>query len=397
MKTPYWWWLPAALATSLTAATVPNPPANTPIAEPAPAPMATTAPAAPAKTNAPAAQPARKKKVATTRKKRAAKPAAAKSASTNAPAAASKSAKLAPGPAVVTGREVNVRGRASLGGEVITRLNPGDAVTVFEPVTLAKPKPGEPAEWARIAFPTNATAWVFANYVDPTNKTVTATKLNLRIGPGENYSVVGTLNRGDSVTEILAKDNWLQIEPPTNAFAFIAAEFLKQAAPEPPALAPATNVVSAPVVVPPPVAPPPAETTNVAATTTNVPAPLAVSTEASNVVAAATSTNPPPVAATTTNEPPAPPPTPVAEEPPPKRIVQREGIVRTAWSIQAPSGVELANPDTGETMDYLYSPSPRLDLRRYKGLRVLVSGEEGLDKRWKNTPVLTIRKIQLAD
>ncbi len=419
MKPPYWWLLAVTLSTSLAAQTVPRPPTNVPISDPALAPMATTAPAAPARTNSPAAKPAKKPKAATRRKKHPAKPVAAKPASTNAPAAISSAVKLAPGPAVVTGEAVNVRGQPSLRSEVITRLNRGDGVTVLGEVAPEKPKQRGPAQWARIAFPTNTPVWVFAEFVDPTNKTVTVAKLNLRAGPGENFSVVGTLSKGDTVNETLAKDRWLALEPPTNAAAFIAVEFLKQnLKPEtlaPPVTPATTNVVVTPVVTVPTEAPAatnvvvtpivtnltvaslPAEITNAVAATTNAPAPPAATDGASNAVATAVAPPPPVPVAMATNEPPPPPPAPIAEEPPPKRIVQREGIVRTSWSIQAPSWVELANPDTGETMDYLYSPSPRLDLKRYRGLRVLVTGEEGMDRRWKNTPVLTIQKIQLAE
>jgi hypothetical protein len=64
-------------------------------------------------------------------------------------------------------------------------------------------------------------------------------------------------------------------------------------------------------------------------------------------------------------------------------------------SIQAPTHFELYSPDTGKTIDYLYTTSKELDLRRYKGLRIIVTGEEGLDERWGHTPVLTIRRIEV--
>ncbi len=34
-----------------------------------------------------------------------------------------------------------------------------------------------------------------------------------------------------------------------------------------------------------------------------------------------------------------------------------------------------------------------LNLARYNGLHITVTGEEGLDPRWQDTPVLTIQKI----
>jgi nitrite reductase/ring-hydroxylating ferredoxin subunit len=96
------------------------------------------------------------------------------------------------------------------------------------------------------------------------------------------------------------------------------------------------------------------------------------------------------IAAATTN-------TPAADEPPPKRIVQREGMVRGTSSIQAPTHFGLFNLETGKMVDYLLTTSPSLDLRRYKGLHVIVTGEEGLEERWGNTPVITIQKIQVID
>ena len=68
--------------------------------------------------------------------------------------------------------------------------------------------------------------------------------------------------------------------------------------------------------------------------------------------------------------------------------MQREGIVRGMTSIQAPSKFVLISPENGRDIDYLYTTSKDLDLRRYKGLRIIVTGEEGLDERWGNTPVI---------
>ncbi len=37
-----------------------------------------------------------------------------------------------------------------------------------------------------------------------------------------------------------------------------------------------------------------------------------------------------------------------------------------------------------------------LDISRYYGRHIIVSGQEGLDERWINTPVLTIQKIYVV-
>src|ERR1044071_3014805 len=281
---------------------------------------------------------------------------------------------LVPGPAVVAASHVNVRGRAGLKGEVINHLTNGEPVTILEEVTLKNSGPDEPSAWAKITLPVSTRVWVNSSFLDGTNKTVRPKKLNVRGGPGENYSVLGTLKQGEAVKEVGAKGEWLQIEPPADAYAFVAAQYLKQESP-------ATSVATA--------TPEPA--TN--ATTVAEAAPPVVAAPVETPTAA------PPPAETVTNAPgeAASAPATVIEEPPPPRIVQREGIVRGTFSIQAPTHFELISPDNGKTINYLYTTARDLDLRRYKGIRIIVTGEEALDERWHNTPVITIQKIQVIE
>jgi len=337
---------------------------NTPPA----APVENAAPAT-AITNQPAAKPAKKK--AAPKKKKSAAPKHKNAA------AELRTVPLVPGAAVVDANNVNVRGQAKLKSEVVTRLTKGQAVTVIEEITHNNSGPDEPSAWAKILLPAGAHVWVNTSYIEPTNKTVLPKKLNLRSGPGENYSVLGRLQRGDSVNPVGSKGDWTEIDAPTNAFAFVAAQYLKQETP----------VAAAPVIAAAPVEP---------ATVTETPA-----------IAAAAPTNAPTVTppaeagatnelaeAASTNTPAA---TPAAEEPLPKRIVQREGLVRGTFSVQAPTHFELISAGNGRTIDYLYTTSPNLDLRRYKGLKIIVTGEEALDERWGNTPVITIQKIQVLE
>lgn len=300
----------------------------------------------------------------------AAKPAAAKASLTD----ELRTIPLVAGPATVIASNVNVRGRAGLIGEVLTKISKGAMVTVIGEITLKNSKADEPSAWAKIVLPPGGRVYVNASFIDAATKTVKPNKLNLRGGPGENYSVIGTLEKGAAVKELSVKGNWMEIEPPASAFAFVAAQYLKQ---EPPA------IVATP-------APKPSEP---------APTPTPV-------------TEPPPAAPAVTTEPPAPAPTPapVATAPAPapapepeapeqftKRVVQHEGIVKGTWSIQAPTKFALVEPQSGKTINYLYTTSTNLDLRRYKGLHIIVTGEEGLDERWKNTPVITIQRIQVLE
>lgn len=324
--------------------------------------------------------------------------------------------------AVVQENKVNVRGQASLVGEVITQLQKGEKVTVLEEIVLEKPKPNEPARWARIRMPANTPVWIAAGFVDPQAKTVTATRLNLRAGPGENYSVVGRLERGESVKEIRKMDDWLEIETPAAAYAFVAADLLKKvpggelgvaqpAAPaekppgtpgdastvktgaEPDSLKPAE-----PNAAPPAPAPEAAKIETPALTGTNpavvVPAPLTIAPADSAAAASANPTSVPPAVSPVVNAD-APVGTPEREaESVQKRIVRREGIVRPARSIQAPSWFELVSTDTRKVINYLYTDDPTVHLKDFKGQKIVVTGEEGIDPRWPNTPVIQVETLQ---
>jgi uncharacterized protein YgiM (DUF1202 family) len=293
---------------------------------------------------------------------------------------------LATGSAEVAVTNLNVRGQAGLKGEFIAHISKGDSVTVLDQINLAKHAADEPAQWAKIALPASVKVWVRASFIDATNKTVLPKKLNLRAGPGENYSVLGVIERGTPVSEIITKDDWTQIDAPTNAYAFVAAMYLSQAASgnlatntaasaetETPA---STNTVAEPQPIV-------TEQTNAATTTETNVAPAAVDTNSApavdtNVISA-------PATAIDSTTPSGP------------RIVSHEGVVAYTASPTAPSDFKLYDPDTFQNIDYLYTNAKDLDLKRYVNMRIIVTGVEGLDARWQDTPVITIQRIQVLD
>jgi uncharacterized protein YgiM (DUF1202 family) len=356
MKKHYWLTLGLMIAT--VAAAQDNTNSLPAIPAPVTSPMAEGA-VAPAAVAAPAAAPVKHKKRAA---------AHAKAAALKEPTVA-----LVPGPAEVTVSNLIVRGQAGLQGEVVAHLFMGDAVTVVSQINLDKHAAGEPAQWAKIASPTNAHIWVSAKFIDATGKTVLPKKLNLRAGPGENYSVLGVIERGTPVSEITTKNGWMEIEPPANTYAFVAAIYLKQEAAAPVE----TNA-----------APAPAETE---------PAPMPTPVpEAQPIV-----TEPAPAAAAT-NATPAeiPAPEPVAVDtnvPPQPRIATHEGVVRHVGSLITPTEYELYDPTTDKNVDFLYATTTNLDLSRYVGMRIIVTGEEGLAERWTDIPVLTVQRILVID
>ena len=243
---------------------------------------------------------------------------------------------LVPGPAEVKAN-INARGQAGLKGEVVSHLKKGETVTVLDQINLDKHKANEPAQWAKIALSSTTHVWIKSSYIDAASKTVTAKKLNLRAGPGENFSVLGVIERGTAVNEITSKDGWTQIDPPNSTYAFVAAMYLKQEAqPAPPVTATAQQVPEQP---------------NMAQ--------------------------------------------PTAPQGPQPRVVSHEGVVRAVGSIAAPTKYELYDPATEVNINYLYTTSPNLDLSKYVNMRIIVTGEEGLDARWKDTPLINIQSIQV--
>ena len=353
-------------------------------------------------------------------------------------------------PVLVNERVVVVRGKPDINAETIGHLKRGDAVTVLEEITI-HPGPDEPARWAKIALPEGIHVWVNRLYVD-TNGAVMPAKLNVRTGPGENYSVAGLLRRGETIKELSTKGDWREIEAPPGMFAFVAAHLLK-AKPEPvkpvefvavpvPAPKPVIGEPAHPTVVPvesKPVVPVPTPKTAVTEPAKPVAAPMLPPpvriVETPKIAAAEPTPTPPVMVPPVTNPPPlvVPPPAPVVEAAKPvappveipiptptpaavtnevappaetaapapeapaeKRIVTREGIVRGTVSIQAPTHYQLQSLDNGKVINYLYSTKTNVLWKKMKGRTVIVTGEEGLDERWPNTPVIMVDKVQVV-
>jgi SH3-like domain-containing protein len=350
------------------------------------------APAAPLIPVAPA------KKSTGTEKKPAASTTAKKAADTKAKDSKAKAeetvaaAPLTPGPATARQDNVNIRGQAAINSEIVTKLKKGEQVTVLEEITNKKPKADEPAKWAKIKLPAGAVVWVHSMYIDA-DKKVKPKKLNLRSGPGENYSVVGTVEKGAAVKEIEKKGDWIKVEAPAEAFGFVAAHLLINKEPEKPMIAAVEP--KAPVIPVIPVAPPPAPTEVAVGDPTPIP-----------VASDPVTPNPfptIPVTPTPTVDPTTPTPIPVTETKPDdedkeeqliKRVITREGIMKKSVSIQAPAFFVLESLENGKTINYLHATSTNMVLKDFWNQRVVVTGEEQLDERWPNVPVIYIESLK---
>lgn len=157
----------------------------------------------------------------------------------------------------VVGNRVNLRARPHLQSEVVGQVNRGDELKVLN----------RSEGWVAVSPPDGIDFWVHRDFVD--NDEVAAPRLNVRAGPGVNYNVVVTLERGTRIERRGAFAEWVRIEPPAGALLWISDELVEPVRPQPvPVPAPRPEPVPRPVEPPvqtpaPPVAPPPTEPTPV--------------------------------------------------------------------------------------------------------------------------------------
>ena len=348
-----------------------------------------------------------------------------------------------PESATVSADRVNVRARASLIGERVAQLRKGDQVTVLAKVTVAPPRKGEPADWLRIAMPAAGQTWVHMGFVEEGK--VTAKKLNVRAGGGERFSIVGRLAKDDAVKEKRTAGDWIEIEHPAGAHAYIAAKFVElgQAAEETkPEETPEAKLVEVTETEEPKETPEakPAETTPEAKPDTaevteatepaetkaepeavaepgdmpDPPEPEVVVVDAAEGTEASETQKPPmgnPEDAEEAKPEPAPAVTDTKLPVPPPRIVTREGKIKRRFfrSPKAPSRFELLD-DNGRTINYLYSsdsgPLKTADggdgepitferlMSMLRNRRVVLTGIEAVDPRWPALPLLDVRTLK---
>lgn len=312
-------------------------------------------------------------------------------------------------PARVLRDAVNIRARATLEAEVIGQLRRGDEVRARGEVAVTNMPPGEPALWYIIELPAAVKLWVNAGFLDADTGEVRVKRLNVRAGPGEEFSIVGRLAGGAVVSEVAREGDWMQIQPPPGVFGFVAGEYLKIEAPpdEPPPAATAA---------PPRETPPPASPAGTPGETPAQPAPQEVPRQeistpapppeaaATIVVAAPAAEAAPPAETPTGADAPGPAPLssgsslrPVLDAAGEPRVVRREGRLARAWNIQAPGFYAIRDLETGRVMNYLHGD--RFADRRWsevRGRTVVITGREFLDARWPDLPVLEAERVEIV-
>ena len=83
----------------------------------------------------------------------------------------------------------------------------------------------------KIALPPDAHVWVNSGFIDARQQDGQAEEAECAQRPGRELTASSACcSAATPVNEVGAKGDWMEIEAPTNAYAFVAAQYLKQEA-----------------------------------------------------------------------------------------------------------------------------------------------------------------------
>ena len=121
--------------------------------------------------------------------------------------------------AKITGSKVRIRSGSDLDSHIITQLSKNELVLVKE----------DAGDFWGVAPLSNAKAYVFRNYI--IDNVVEADRVNIRLEPNLDSSIIGQLKNKDIVNgKICAENNkWLEITVPNDVCFYIAKEYLTYA------------------------------------------------------------------------------------------------------------------------------------------------------------------------
>jgi len=121
-----------------------------------------------------------------------------------------------------TGDRVSLRAKPDTNSEILDRAMKGEEFVYL----------GETNDWLAVQAPESLSFWVSGQYVQ--NGVAQPAKLNVRSGPGPNYSVVCVVGKGDSLSLRGEFNNWLKIAPPTGSRVWISAKYAERVEPPKP-------------------------------------------------------------------------------------------------------------------------------------------------------------------
>lgn len=139
---------------------------------------------------------------------------------------------------------VNLRARPELNAEVVAQVQTDDRLAVVS----VQP------EWVEVVPPDNVDVWAFREFIK--DGVVSVNRLNIRAGPGINFSIVGSIPQGQPVAVRGQFGEWVKVAP-ANATLWVSREFVEMQSTNVAASIPAPEPASAPATAPVPMPPPP--------------------------------------------------------------------------------------------------------------------------------------------
>ena len=120
----------------------------------------------------------------------------------------------------VVGQRVNLRAKADMQAEVVGQIADGEFLNArsFQD------------DWVEVAPPASVELWVHREFIK--DNQVIAPKLYVRGGPGINYTAVGTLMRGDTITPKGDFGEWIKIVPPAVCSLWVNRSYVQVLQPE---------------------------------------------------------------------------------------------------------------------------------------------------------------------
>ncbi len=122
----------------------------------------------------------------------------------------------------VAGTRVNLRAQPGLDAEVVGQVERGEILAQVS----------RQDDWVEVLPPPHVVFWVHGDFIE--DEMVVGSRLNVRSGPGVNYAILATLERGDRVVQRDAFTDWVSIAPPSDATLWIASDLVLPVRPEPP-------------------------------------------------------------------------------------------------------------------------------------------------------------------
>ncbi len=251
----------------------------------------------------------------------------------------------------VVGQRVNLRAKADLQAEVVGQIADGEYLSArsFQD------------DWVEVAPPDSVELWVHREFIK--DNQVTAPKLYVRGGPGINYTVVGTLVRGDTIIPKGDFGEWIKIVPPSVCSLWVNRSYIQVLQPEKAKLAVAEKS-----------APQPAAREGAAAAFADAEAPDIYTPPVAVVAPKAPVAQPPQQQQASTNTPSDLALIPLAGQ---GKIVQRDGILRLSGLVWGrPSRFRLVRYEGNRIEMICYVRGNSSQLNDLLGQRLLLRGRE---------------------